>query len=78
MSERQGWQANQKKLRRQCRVTKLHKRMRGSRKRALGTRRPVLVPERPNGRWSPRLVSDAFTDRRRFRVPVIVDDFSRE
>jgi putative transposase len=43
-----------------------------------GDTRPMLVPERPNERWSLDFVSDAFTDGRRFRVLAIVDDFSRE
>ena len=38
----------------------------------------MLVPDRPNERWSLDFVSDAFTDGRRFRVLAIVDDFSRE
>ena len=78
MLERQGWQVNQKKLRRLYREEKLQVRKRGGRKRALGTRRPMLVPEQPNERWSLDFVSDAFTDGRRFRVLAIVDDFSRE
>ena len=73
MLERQGWQVNQKKLRRLYREEKLQVRKRGGRKRALGTRRPMLVPERPNERWSLDFVSDAFTDGRRFRVLAIVD-----
>ena len=78
MLERQGWRVNQKKLRRLYREEKLQVRKRGGRKRALGTRRPMLVPERPNERWSLDFVSDAFTDGRRFRVLAVVDDFSRE
>ena len=78
MLERQGWQVNQKKLRRLYREEKLQVRKRGGRKRALGTRRPMPVPERANERWSLDFVSDAFTDGRRFRVLAIVDDFSRE
>ena len=78
MLQRQGWQVNQKKLRRLYREEKLQVRKRGGRKRALGTRRPMLVPERPNERWSLDFVSDAFTDGRRLRVLAIVDDFSRE
>ena len=78
MLERQGWRVNQKKLRRLYREEKLQVRKRGGRKRALGTRRPMLVPERPNERWSLDFVSDAFTDGRRFRVLTVVDDFSRE
>ena len=78
MLERQGWHVNQKKVRRLYREEKLQVKRRGGRKRALGTRRPMLVPNRPNERWSLDFVSDAFTDGRRFRVLAIVDDFSRE
>ena len=73
-----GQWVNQKKLRRLYAEEKLQVRKRGGRKRALGTRRPMLVPQRPNERWSLDFVSDAFTDGRRFRVLAIVDDFSRE
>ena len=38
----------------------------------------MLLPSRPNERWSLDFVSDAFTDGRRFRVLAVVDDFSRE
>ena len=78
MLQRQGWEVNQKKVRRLYREEKLQVKRRGGRKRALGTRRPMLVPERANERWSLDFVSDAFTDGRRFRVLAIVDDFSRE
>lgn len=78
MLERQGWQVNQKKLRRLYREEKLQVKRRGGRKRALGTRSPMLVPDRPDERWSLDFVSDAFTDGCRFRVLAIVDDFSRE
>ena len=78
MLERQGIVMNMKKLRRLYREEKLHVRRRGGRKRALGTRRPMLVPDRINSRWSLDFVSDAFTDGRRFRVLAVVDDYSRE
>ena len=78
MLERQGWHVNQKKIRRLYREEKLQVSKRGGRKCAFGTRRPMLVPDRPNERWSLDFVSDAFTDGRRFRVLAIVDDFSRE
>lgn len=78
MLERQGWQVTQKKLRRLYREEKLQVRKRGGLKRALGTRRPILVPERPNERWSLDFVSNAFTDGRRFLVLAVVDDFSWE
>ncbi len=78
MLERQGIVMNQKKLRRLYREEKLQVRKRGGRKRALGTRRPMLLPSRSNERWSLDFVSDAFTDGRRFRVLAVVDDYSRE
>ena len=78
MLERQGIRMNQKKLRRLYREEGLQVRKRGGRKRALGTRRPMVMPERVNERWSLDFVSDAFTDGRRFRVLAVVDDFSRE
>jgi len=78
MLQRQGIAMNLKKLRRLYREEKLQVRRRGGRKRALGTRRPMVVPERPNERWSLDFVSDAFTDGRRFRILAVVDDFSRE
>ena len=68
MLDRQGIVMNQKKLRRLYREEKLQVRRRGGRKRALGTRRPMLVPDRANARWSLDFVSDTFTDGRRFRV----------
>jgi putative transposase len=78
MLERQGIVMNHKKLRRLYREENLQVRKRGGRKRALGTRRPMLVPEAVNRRWSLDFVSDAFTDGRRFRVLAVVDDYSRE
>src|SRR5687768_16358422 len=53
-------------------------RRRGGRKRALGTRAPMAVPQSSNQRWSLDFVSDALIDSRRFRILAVVDDFSRE
>jgi putative transposase len=78
MLQRQGLEMNIKKLRRLYGEEKLQVRKRGGRKRALGTRRPMLVPDRANQRWSLDFVSDAFTDGRRFRVLAVVDDHTRE
>jgi len=78
MLEREGIYMNQKKLRRLYREEKLQVRKRGGRKRALGTRKPMVLPGRANERWSLDFVSDAFTDGRRFRVLAVVDDYSRE
>ena len=51
---------------------------RGGRKRALGTRAPLVLPDGPNRRRSLDFVSDAFADGRRFRILAVVDDFTRE
>ena len=78
MLGRQGIEMNLKKLRRLYREEKLQVRKRGGRKRALGTRRPIDMPNGANERWSLDFVSDAFTDGRRFRVLAVVDDYTRE
>lgn len=78
MLKRQGLIMNLKKLRRLYREERLQVKRRGGRKRALGTRRPILLPDAPNRRWSLDFVSDAFTDGRRFRIFAVVDDFTRE
>ena len=69
---------NRKKLYRLYREEQLMVRRRGGRKRALGTRAPMLLPETINQRWSLDFVSDTLSDGRRFRILCIVDDFSRE
>ncbi len=53
-------------------------RKRGGRKRALGTRSPMVLPEAPNRRWSLDFVSDALNSGRRFRVLAVVDDYTRK
>ena len=78
MLHREGIYMNHKKLRRIHAEEKLQVRRRGGRKRALGTRRPMEVPDGPNQRWSLDFVSDAFTDCRRFRILTVVDDFTKE
>ncbi len=69
---------NHKKLFRLYREERLVVRRRGGRKRALGTRAPMTLPQGPNQRWSLDFVSDVLADGRRFRVLVVVDDFTRE
>ena len=76
--DREGLHVNHKRFRRIYREEKLQVKRRGGRKRALGTRRPMVLPEAPNQRWSLDFVSDAFTDGRRFRILAVVDDFTRE
>ncbi|MBB4232589.1 putative transposase [Rhizobium mongolense] len=69
---------NHKKLFRLYREEKLTVRKRGGRKRAIGTRAPMLIPMAANERWSLDFVSDQLTDGRRFRVLTVVDDCTRE
>ena len=69
---------NHKRLFRLYREERLMVRRRGGRKRALGTRAPMLVPQRPNDRWSLDFVADQFIDGRRLRILVVVDDCTRE
>ena len=69
---------NHKKLRRLYTEERLQVRRRGGRKRALGTRAPMTLPQGPNQRWSLDFASDTLTDGRRFRILVVVDDFTRE
>ena len=38
----------------------------------------MTVPQGPNQRWSLDFVADSLVDGRRFRVLVVVDDFTRE
>lgn len=75
---REGVAMNHKKFRRLYREERLQVRRRGGRKRALGTRAPLVLPEGRNQRWSLDFVSDAFADGRRFRILAVVDDYTRE
>ena len=78
MLSREGIHMNQKKLRRLYNEERLQVRRRGGRKRALGTRAPMILPQGPNQRWSLDFVSDALEDSRRFRILCVVDDYTRE
>jgi putative transposase len=75
---REGLVMNHKKFRRLYREEGLQVRRRSGRKRAVGTRAPIIIPQGPNQRWSLDFASDAFSDGRRFRILAIVDDFTRE
>jgi putative transposase len=76
--KREGVLLNHKKLFRLYREERLTVKRRGGRKRALGTRAPMAIPQGANQRWSLDFVSDALIDSRRFRILAAVDDFSRE
>ncbi|WP_245509694.1 IS3 family transposase [Bradyrhizobium vignae] len=53
-------------------------RKRRARRKAVGTRAPILVEAMPNARWSLDFVHDQFANGRRFRILNIVDDVTKE
>src|SRR6266480_2117364 len=65
LMSREGLLMNHKKFRRLYREERLQVRRRGGRKRALGTRAPMAIPQGLNQRWSLDFLS-------------VVDDFTRE
>lgn len=75
---REGYVVNHKRLFRLYREERLMVRRRGGRKRAMGTRAPMILPLQPNDRWSLDFVSDQLVDGRRFRILTVVDDCTRE
>ena len=75
---REGQQVNHKRLFRLYREEKLGVRKRGGRKRAVGTRSPMTLPDRPNQRWCVDFVSDMLAHGRRFRILAVLDEHTRE
>ena len=53
-------------------------RKRRARRKAVGTRTPILVEARPDARWSLDFVHDRFANGQRFRILDVVDDVTRE
>ncbi len=78
MLKRRGIKLNRKKLYRLYKEERLTVRKRGGRKRALGTRAPMAIPQDRNLRWSIDFVADMLASGRRFRILTVVDDFTRE
>jgi hypothetical protein len=75
---REGHAINRKKTQRLYREEGLSVRRRRGRKRATGTRAPLITLAVPNARWSVDFVHDQFADGRRFRVFNVVDDVTKE
>jgi putative transposase len=69
---REGIAMNHKKLRRLYREERLQVRRRGGRKRALGARALLAIPQGANQRWSLDFQSDALACGRRFRIFAVV------
>jgi transposase InsO family protein len=53
-------------------------RKRKARRKAIGTRAPILVEAKANARWSLDFVHDQFANGRRFRILNVVDDVTKE
>src|SRR4029453_7818239 len=60
--KREGILLNRKKLYRLYKEERLTVRKRGGRKRALGTRAPIAIPQGANQRWSLDFLSDALIE----------------
>jgi len=74
----EGHSLNRKKTQRLYREERLSVRRQRGRKRATGTRAPILVEERPNARCSLDFVHNQFGSGRRFRILNIIDDVTKE
>ncbi len=75
---REGHVVNRKKTQRLHREEGLSVRTRRGRKRATGTRAPLITLAVPNARWSVDFVHDQLADGRRFRIFNVVDDVTKE
>jgi putative transposase len=75
---REGLVLNRKRTQRLYREEGLMVRRRRGRKRALGTRAPLLGAARPNARWSIDFIHDQMACGRRFRILNILDDVTKE
>ena len=75
---REGETAGLNRVYRLYREEGLTVRRRQARRRAVGTRAPILVEAKANARWSLDFVHDQFANGRRFRILNIVDDVTRE
>jgi Transposase and inactivated derivatives len=75
---REGLVRNRKRTQRLYREEGLAVRRRRGRKRAVGTRAPLVLPTRPNARWSLDFVHDQLAGGRRFRILNVLDDATKE
>lgn len=74
----EGERSGKNRIYRLYREEGLTVRKRRARRRAVGTRAPILVEAKPNARWSLDFVHDQFAHGRRFRILNVVDDVTRE
>lgn len=74
----EGLVVNRKRTQRVYREEGLTVRKRRGRKKAVGTRAPILVEAVPNARWSVDFVHDQLVTGRRLRIFNVVDDVTKE
>ena len=75
---REGEPSGVNRIHRLYREEGLSVRKRRARRKAVGTRAPILVEARPNARWSTDFVHDQFANGRRLRILNIVDDVTKQ
>jgi putative transposase len=76
--EREGFEANHKRVHRLYRQAGLAVRRRRKRDRIAVERRPLQIPSGPNHTWSMDFVFDALADRRPIKCLTVVDDCTKE
>ncbi len=69
---------NHKKVYRIYSSLNLKYRIKGSKKRYCGEKKPMILPSGMDERWSMDFVSDSLYDGRKFRVFNLLDDYTRE
>jgi putative transposase len=74
---REGEPSGVNRIHRLYREEGLSVRKRRARRKAVGTRAPILVEAKANARWSLDFVHDQFANGRRFRILNIVDDVTK-
>jgi transposase InsO family protein len=74
----EGLVVNRKRTQRLYREEGLTVRKRRGRKKAVGTRAPILVEAVPNARWSVDFVHDQLVTGRRLRIFNVIDDVTKE
>lgn len=75
---REGWGINHKRVQRMYREERLAVRRKRRKRVAQADRRPRVLPEGPNQRWSMDFTADSLATGRSFRTLNVVDDFTRE
>jgi putative transposase len=75
---REGLVVNRKRTQRLYREEGLTVRRRRGRKRATGSRAPLMLPALPNARWSIDFIHDQLACGRRFRILNVIDDVTKE